>query len=168
MERYREVIEQFLKDFDACEMCLIGIGAEWKAATGEDYDSIAAFLGNKNYFVVTSLDARYIRTSKMNQKRVTAPYIDGEEGQSQWEFYNQWLSTTLNHKLLLLELGEGFLNPNLIRWPFENVAYINQKAKLYRVHETLSNTEARMKDRAVAVRANSLTFMRNVFGNTRL
>ena len=45
---------------------------------------------------------------------------------------------TLNRKLLLLELGEGFEAPGFIRWPFENITFINNKAKLYRIHAKLS------------------------------
>ncbi len=37
------------------------------------------------------------------------------------ELYNKWLSGTLAKKLLVIELGEGFNNPNLIKWPLREL-----------------------------------------------
>ena len=45
------------------------------------------------------------------------PYI--EEGYlPQWNRYTQWLTRTLNRETLILELGAGFGNPGVIRFPF--------------------------------------------------
>ena len=53
----------------------------------------------------------------------------------QWQAYTEWLTHTLNQKLTILELGVGFEMPTVVRWPFERIAFLNQKAKLYRVNE---------------------------------
>lgn len=45
-----------------------------------------------------------------------------------------WIQGTLNRELLVLELGENYSNPALMRWPFEKTVYINQKAVLVRVN----------------------------------
>lgn len=65
------------------------------------------------------------------------PYI--EEGYlPSWQAYKSWQTGTLNRKLLLLELGVGLSYPTVIRWPFEKIAVLNQKAHLLRVHAALS------------------------------
>ncbi|HBA47169.1 MAG TPA: hypothetical protein DCZ91_05100 [Lachnospiraceae bacterium] len=56
---------------------------------------------------------------------------------NQWNLYMKWLQGTLNHRLLVLELGVGMRFPTVIRWPFEKAAFFNQKAYFYRVNENL-------------------------------
>lgn len=61
-----------------------------------------------------------------------------EEGYlTQWSVYKKWLQGTVNKKVCLLELGVGMKYPTVIRWPFEKIAFYNQKAELYRVHSRL-------------------------------
>ncbi len=55
----------------------------------------------------------------------------------QWKLYMKWLQGTLNHRLLVLELGVGMRFPTVIRWPFEKTAFFNQKAYFCRVNENL-------------------------------
>lgn len=55
----------------------------------------------------------------------------------QWNLYRKWLQGTLNHRLLILELGVGMRFPTVIRWPFEKTAFFNQKAYFCRVNENL-------------------------------
>ena len=69
-----------------------------------------------------------------------------------------WLSRTLNRKLMILELGEGFLQPTINRWPFERTVMINQKSCMYRVHKTFYQIADEIKERAFAVKADSVEF----------
>lgn len=48
-----------------------------------------------------------------------------------WTEYQNWLQNTLNHKIVLLEIGEGNRFPTIIRSPFERIALFQQKAELY-------------------------------------
>ena len=48
-----------------------------------------------------------------------------------WTEYQNWLQNTLNHKMVLLEIGEGNRFPTIIRFPFERIALFQQKADLY-------------------------------------
>lgn len=48
-----------------------------------------------------------------------------------WTEYQNWLQNTLNHKMVLLEIGEGNRFPTIIRSPFERIALFQQKADLY-------------------------------------
>lgn len=80
----------------------------------------------------------------------------------EWESYRKWLSCTLNKKLLLLEFGTDFTYPQLIRWPFEKTALLNQKAYLIRVQENLSNIPEELKGRAEAIAINSRELLESI------
>ena len=72
------------------------------------------------------------------------------------------MAGTLNKKLLLIELGEGFNNPNLFRWPFEKITMINNKAKLYRVHKNFSQIPEDIRQKAESVSDNALLFLKQL------
>ena len=71
---------------------------------------------------------------------------------------------TLNRELLAVDLGEGFLLPKLIRWPFEKTVFFNKKAHMYRVNETFAQVSEDIGDRAVSVRENSVDFVKRAAG----
>lgn len=81
---------------------------------------------------------------------------------SEWERYKKWLSGTLNKKLLLLEFGTDFTYPQLIRWPFERTALLNQKAFLIRVHKNLSNIPKELEGRAKAIAVDSNELLQTI------
>lgn len=77
----------------------------------------------------------------------------------QWEKYRKWLSGTVNRRLCILELGVGIEFPSIVRWPFEKIAYLNEKARFYRVHSRLYQLTEEMKDRAVSAAENPVDFL---------
>lgn len=77
----------------------------------------------------------------------------------QWDLYQDWLSRTQNHNLLILELGVGFKTPTVIRWPFEKTVFFNQKAHMYRINGTLSQISEGISDRATGISENSVKFI---------
>ncbi len=82
------------------------------------------------------------------------PYI--EEGYlPQWERYTRWLTGTLNQDLVILELGVGFSQPQVIRFPFEKTCYFNQRARMFRVHHTFPQVSAELEGRAEGIKARS-------------
>lgn len=84
-----------------------------------------------------------------------------EEGyMPQWNAYTLWLTRTLNKKLLILELGEGFKTPTVIRWPFEKTAYVNKKAYLYRINEKFSQISEELRGCSEGIPVNSLELLR--------
>lgn len=83
----------------------------------------------------------------------------------QWEFYNKWLQGTLNKKLLIIELGEGFLIPNVMRWPFERIAFLNNKAKLYRVNELFPQLDEKLGNKGVPFKTSAREFLKNLVKN---
>ncbi len=78
----------------------------------------------------------------------------------QWGFYTKWLQGTLNRKLLVLELGVGMQCPSVIRWPFEKVAFFNQKASFFRVNETLYQLSEELKEKGTSIAQNAIDWLR--------
>ena len=88
-----------------------------------------------------------------------------EEGYlPQWQNYTRWLAATVNRELLVLELGEGFKTPTVIRWPFEKTVRYNRKSFFYRVNEKFAQLAEGIQERAVSVERNSVEWvMENIF-----
>ena len=85
-----------------------------------------------------------------------------EEGYlKKWNLYMKWLQGTLNKKVCILELGVGVKYPTVIRWPFERVAFINEKAKFIRVHESLYQLTEEIKDKGISMQENPVELLRN-------
>lgn len=77
----------------------------------------------------------------------------------QWEKYTKWLQGTINRKLCILELGAGLVFPNIIRWPFEKVAFYNNKAKYFRVHSMMSELTKEISEKGYSCNENALEFL---------
>ncbi len=79
-----------------------------------------------------------------------------------WNQYNKWITSTINKKLCVLELGVGFKYPTVIRWPFEKIVYFNKKAKLYRIHDTLFQVSQEIKDKCYPINENPIDYLLNL------
>lgn len=80
-----------------------------------------------------------------------------------WEYYMKWLQGTVNKKLCLLELGVSMRFPSVIRWPFEKTTYYNQKAEMFRIHHSLSQSMENIADRCYSCDENSVAYMAKLF-----
>ncbi len=90
--------------------------------------------------------------------REAGTYI--EEGYlPQWNHYTQWLAGSWNQELLILELGVGFGDPGVIRFPFEKTAFFNQKSFLMRVHARFPQIPGELEKRAAGIQAASVDFI---------
>ena len=159
----KQIFSDFIDKYRDAEMVVIGIGEEWNAyLEKQEYQDLLAFyapyLEKKNYFCITSSKKNDFSWGSLNPKRVVQPLIleaeqitseKKEEVEKQWDLYNKWLSGTLAKKLLVVELGEGFNNPNLIKWPFERIVMINEKARFYRIHSMFYQIPPEIKDKSV-------------------
>lgn len=88
------------------------------------------------------------------------PYI--EEGYlKSWNLYREWLAGTLNHALLILELGVDFKTPTVIRWPFEKTVFFNRKSHMYRINQKFYQIVGDIQERTVSIPQNSVGFIRN-------
>ncbi len=83
-----------------------------------------------------------------------------EEGYlPQWEKYTKWLQGTVNKKLCILELGVGMHLPSVIRWPFEKVAFYNQKAGFFRINEKLYQLTEEIGDKGISIEGNARDYL---------
>lgn len=77
----------------------------------------------------------------------------------EWQTYMKWLQGTLNRKLVILELGVGMRFPTIIRWPFEKVAFFNQKASFYRINERLFHMTEELGAKGVGIAQNAIDWI---------
>ena len=63
----------------------------------------------------------------------------------------KWQTGTLNRTLVILELGEGFATPTVMRWPFEKTVYFNKKAELVRVHSKFAQVPPELTERSITL-----------------
>lgn len=80
----------------------------------------------------------------------TEPHYDESGYLAQWNAYQNWIGESLNKKVCVLEFGVGFQLPSIIRWPFEKITYVNQKAELIRVHDRLWQVPKEIMGRSVS------------------
>ncbi len=86
-----------------------------------------------------------------------------EEGYlEQWMTYKKWLQGTVNKNLCILEIGVGMKYPTVIRWPFERVAFFNQKAELFRVHSWLYQITEEIKEKGYGICQKPEDFIREL------
>lgn len=86
-----------------------------------------------------------------------------EEGYlEKWKLYTKWLQGTVNKKVCILELGVGMRFPTVIRWPFEKIAFFNQKASFFRVHSKLYQITEEIKDRSLGMQASCEEFFKEL------
>ncbi len=83
--------------------------------------------------------------------KVDSPNYVEEGYLDQWAAYKKWLQGTVNKKVCLLELGVGMKYPTVIRWPFEKITYFNQKATLFRIHSSLYQITAEIRERGYGI-----------------
>ena len=162
------IYSDLIDDIKSADYVLFGLGKEiYSSDDTEIYDNLKklfASMEHVNYFIVSTDKAGTIRNCGLNERRIVCPVNENnaEEEEKQWDFYNKWLSSSLAKKLVIVELGEDFSNPNVIRWTFERIVMINQKAKMYRVHSTFYQIPKEIGDRACAFEMNGAQFIKEL------
>ena len=78
------------------------------------------------------------------------------------------MAGTLNRDNLILELGVGFKDPGVIRFPFEKTVYFNQKAFLCRVNKRFPQIAGEIKERAAGIGENSVEWIVNLVKSCHL
>lgn len=156
------MFKKLLEDLEQSKCVLVGLGEAFSLKNPEDelqyiqfYKTLQERLGAKDYYIITQAEDDLIFKCGFDKKHVAAPLLFPEEEEN-WNDYMQWLGFTLNRHLLVLELGVGFANPMLIRFPFEKTVFLNQKSKMYRVHPVLPQVTAEIGERGTAVQADPL------------
>ena len=90
---------------------------------------------------------------------LTGNTIKAETYIPRWKDYMKWQTGTINRSLVILELGEGFATPTVMRWPFEKIIYFNRKSRLYRINESFYQLPKEAEERGVSVHENSVRWM---------
>ena len=159
-----EIRREFWERLKTAEKVLIGIGKEWDTGSGKSRDEVKAaaeslkkVTGGKDCYVITTLSGDALDALGPFAGHMAAP-LDVSLTEEQWDAYMKWLSFTLNRNTLLLELGEDFSHPSLIRFPFEKTAMLNQKAFLFRVNQKFCQIPETLKGKAVSVPEDSAAF----------
>ena len=69
--------------------------------------------------------------------------------------YKEWLQSTINKRLLILELGADMRLPQVMRFAFDRLVKYNLKSKMYRINESICMVDSSSQGRAIAVEGNS-------------
>lgn len=80
----------------------------------------------------------------------------------EWSIYKKWLQGTVNKKVCIIELGVGMKYPTVIRWPFEKIAFFNQKASFFRVHSRLYQTAEEIKEKSFGIQMTTEEFIQEL------
>lgn len=160
--------EELKQKMDEAQFILVGIGEEWEERNFSKErksacEKLEELLTGKDYFIVTTLEDSLMFETALAQKRIAAPFAGEKAPESsseeRWKEYMEWLMGTLNRKLFILELGEGFANPSVIRWPFEKTACLNLKSYLCRVHEKFPQLPENLDGRGYSETMNSVRWI---------
>ena len=140
------------------------VGGCEKEQVQKAYEVLADLLKDKNYFVISLCEDGLLEQAGLKENRILTPAKEEETDSGvyptdSWETYTKWLQGTLNRNLVILELGVGMELPQLIRFPFEKVAYFNQKSCLYRVHSHLYQMTEEIKERGYSVPMHPVTLL---------
>ena len=100
--------------------------------------------------------------SKIGLNNIFHPKYDEKGYLTDWQNYTKWLQGTLNKNIVVLELGVGMNFPSVIRFPFEKIAFYNQKAKFYRVHESLYQLTEELAEKGLGIAKNAIDWMQNL------
>lgn len=171
MKRIQDMIAQ-------ADMVLLGFGDEFteRRASREDviraYNRVEEIIHGKPWFAVTVNTDDLIYESKLNEFFIVAPCGSEKNGNvvtmenydesvylPKWQFYMNWLTSTIGKKLLILELGVGLAYPSVIRMPFERTVQFNQKATFIRIHSKLAMTDSEIAARSYCVNAEPIAFL---------
>lgn len=150
-------LEELWNEVHGASLILVGLGEELSGDLMDFYNKLSELLKKKDYFIVTLKDREGLERAGLVPEQITAPYAPAEPDES-WARYLHWLGFTLNQKLCILELGVGFQNPNVIRFPFEKTCYFNQKSRYIRVNETFPQLSAEIAERGVSIKKNPVDF----------
>ena len=159
------MFKELLIDLNQSKCVLIGLGETFTVKNVEDelkyiqfYKNLKDKLGARDYYILTQAEDDLIFRCGFDKKHVAAPFVYPEDEQN-WQDYMKWLSFTLNRQLLVLEFGVGFENPMLIRFPFEKIAFYNQKATFFRIHSKLYQLTEELKDKGKSIQDNPVDFL---------
>lgn len=76
-----------------------------------------------------------------------------------WELHKKWLTGTLNKSLTVLEFGVSMNIPQIIRWPFERICFLNNKAYFVRINKTLWQLDENLNGKGEGIESSSYEWL---------
>lgn len=147
--------KQIKEAVDNSDKILIGIGEETDISAKEVYETLNSYIKDKDFFVVYMKENEELIKDIFKDDRcetAISEILNDDTGvMGNLSNYMKWLTMTLNKKLIVIELGAGFLKPQFLRWPFEKIVCLNNKAELIRVNSRFPQISIEIADKATAV-----------------
>lgn len=147
------------------KQCSCGCEQKIAGVTGQDWENMREWKkqfterGQQVLGMEDLLGACPVCGMKYILNNIYSEKYDEDGYLKQWEMYMKWLQGTLNRKLLILELGVGMQCPSVIRWPFEKVAFYNQKAVFCRVNENLYQFSEKLDTKGISISKNAIDWL---------
>lgn len=152
--------KDILNRIDNTAKILVGLGE--KICDLEQYNKMAGILKGKDYYILSLDGTDTITKSEIENDRFAIPMFDLEDD-TRWNEYLKWLQNTVNKDLLIMEIGVGFTNPEIIRFPFEKVAMYNNKAHFIRVDKNFYQLAKEISDKGEALKSDGNEFVNNLW-----
>ncbi|MDE6702362.1 MAG: Sir2 silent information regulator family NAD-dependent deacetylase [Muribaculaceae bacterium] len=89
-----------------------------------------------------TVDSRYVPVCPVCGKsmdvnlRVNQYFVEDENWHKAANLYEKFITSHINSRLVLLEIGVGMNTPSIIRYPFEHITYSDKKATLIRMNDS--------------------------------
>ena len=78
-------------------------------------------------------------------------FIEDDEWHNSENNYLKFVNEYKDKKILLLEFGVGFNTPGIIRFPFERMVYLNERARLVRFNKDYANVSEEIESRSLSI-----------------
>lgn len=92
---------------------------------------------------------------KLSHNNIENPQYMEEGYLGRFADYKQWLQSTINKKLLILELGADMKYLGVIRFAFDRLCQYNLKSDFYRINKMLFQHAAESGSRGISVNGDS-------------
>lgn len=175
--------EELREQIHTADAVLVALGEEFDdadASTLQALQGICEFLKGKDSFVVNLSNNPAVETyawpigAFTKLRHLVSPLAEeGSEAKADadthaqsalgdspaWNEYERWLAGTMGRRLVMLELGVGLRGLNLVRFPFERIAFLMQKDFLIRVNRSLPQLPEELAEKALSVPQNSVEWI---------
>ena len=159
------MLNEIKEKINTSEMLLIALGEDI-VCDKDERDNIIEWLKrivkHKNYYIISLNNQFTPEIMHEFEGHIVFTWLENENLEKDWEYYTLWLQGTLNKVLILVELEVGLKYPNVVRWPFEKIAYFNMKSTLIRIHKILAQVPQELQGKANSIKMDVNLFVKEV------
>ncbi len=134
---------------------LIGLGQN-VSFSENDIVNFEKLIKDRDYYIVSMAENEI---DCLSDKNIVYPLSGNEEA---WDKYLKWLQDTINKSLLILELGVSFINPEVIRFPFEKTCMYNNKSFMIRVNSVFYQIPEEISNKSTGIKSDVSDFLEKV------